>query len=313
MSHSSSENRYLHALRSLAANPRKILIYMNSAHLLNWLPDEAFLRLLWKARFGIDLNLRAPQTFNEKMQWLKLYDRDPLHTVMVDKYAVKAYISPLIGAEHVIPTLGVWTDPEAIDFSVLPDRFVLKCNHTSGEGLILCRDKSRLNREKAVLELKKALKDDYYYTYREWPYKDVPRKIIAEPYMEDRRAVSLGLDTLPVYKFFCFEGEPRIIQSIQNDKMSNETIDYFDPTWKLLPFRQNYPNSSEPTVRPQTLDAMLIMARKLSAGFHFLRVDLYEINGEIFFSEFTFFSDAGFAPFDPPEWNDTLGSWIQVP
>ena len=312
MSHS-YENRYLHALRSLIANPRKILIYMNSAHLLNRLPDKLFLRLFWKARFGYDLDLEAPRTFNEKMQWLKLYDRDPLHTLMVDKHAVKAYVSPLIGSEHVIPTLGVWVDPEQIDFSSLPDRFVLKCNHTSGEGLILCRDKSRLDRNKAVSSLKKAMKDDYYYTYREWPYKDVPRKILAEPYMEDRDAVSLGLDTLPVYKFFCFEGEPRIIQTIQNDKMPNESIDYYDPSWTLLPFRQNYPNSPVPSARPKQLDKMLEMAKKLSAGFHFLRVDLYEINGEIYFSEFTFFSDAGFAPFDPPEWNETLGSWISVP
>ncbi|MBR3586096.1 MAG: glycosyl transferase, partial [Oscillospiraceae bacterium] len=155
---------------------------MNSAHLLNPLPDETFLRLLWKARFGSELNLVNPESFNEKMQWLKLYDRDPLHTLMVDKHAVKAYVAPLIGEEHVIPTLGVWTNPDNIDFSVLPERFVLKCNHTSGEGLILCRDKTRLNREKAIRELRKAMKDDYYLTYREWPYKDVPRKIIAEPY-----------------------------------------------------------------------------------------------------------------------------------
>ena len=309
----SSENRYLHALRSLAANPRKILIYMNSAHLLNPLPDETFLRLLWKARFGSELNLVNPETFNEKMQWLKLYDRDPLLTLMVDKHAVKAYVSPLIGEEHVIPTLGVWTSPDNIDFSALPDRFVLKCNHTSGEGLILCRDKTRLNREKAIRELKKAMKDDYYLTYREWPYKDVPRKIIAEPYMEDLPAAALGLDTLPVYKILCFEGEPRIIQTIQNDKTPHETIDYFDPDWKLLPFRQNYPNSTVPTSRPKRLSEMLEIAEKLSSGFHFLRVDLYEINGEIYFSEFTFFSDAGFAPFEPEEWNRILGSWIHLP
>ena len=310
---SSSRNKVLRALRSLAANPRKILIYMNSAHLLNALPDETFLRLLWKARFGTDLNLENPETFNEKMQWLKLYDRNPLHTVMADKHAVKAYVSPLIGEEHVIPTLGVWDNPDDIDFSALPERFVLKCNHTSGEGLILCRDKARLDRGEAVRELKKAMKDDYYLTYREWPYRDIPRKIIAEPYREDCQAAALGLDTLPVYKILCFEGEPRIIQTIQNDKTDHESIDYFDPEWKLLPFRQNYPNSAVPTVRPRRLSEMLETARTLSAGFHFLRVDLYEINGELYFSEFTFFSDAGFAPFEPEEWNRTLGSWIRLP
>lgn len=309
----SSENRYLRALRSLAANPRKLLIYMNSAHLLNALPDETFLRLLWKARFGTELDLEHPKTFNEKMQWLKLYDRDPLHTLMVDKYAVKAYVSSLIGAEHVIPTLGVWDRADSIDFDSLPERFVLKCNHTSGEGLILCKDKARLNQKQAVSALKRAMKDNYYLTYREWPYKDVPRKILAEPYMEDFKAAALGLDTLPVYKFLCFEGEPRIIQTIQNDKMPSETIDYFDPDWCQLPFRQNYPCNAVPTACPQQLAQMLEFAKTLSSGFHFLRVDLYEINGDIYFSEYTFFSDAGFAPFEPEEWNHTLGSWIHIP
>ena len=308
-----SGNRFLRVLSSLVANPRKIFVYMNSAHMLDRLPDEKFLRLLWKARFGTELNLQAPRSFNEKMQWLKLYDRNPLHTLLVDKYAVKKYVSDQIGEKHVIPTLGVWKAPEEIDFDALPERFVLKCNHTSGEGLILCKDKSRLNRNKAIAEMEKAIKSDYYLTYREWPYKDVPRKIIAEPFMEDRKAVELGLDSLPVYKFLCFEGEPRIIQTIQNDKMPNESIDYFDPSWNLLSMRQNYPNSAIPTAKPEQLSEMLAIARKLSQGFHFVRVDLYEINSEIFFSEFTFFSDAGFAPFEPPEWNDALGSWIQVP
>ena len=309
----SSENRYLRVIHSLAANPRKIFLYMNSAHLLDFLPDEPFLRLLWKARFGYELDLEHPGTFNEKIQWLKLYDRDPLHTRMVDKYAVKAYVADLIGPEHVIPTLGVWERAGDIDFDSLPERFVLKCNHTSGEGLILCKDKARLNRKQAVSRLDGAMKRDYYLTYREWPYRDVPRKILAEPYLEDREAAALGLDTLPVYKFLCFEGEPRIIQTIQNDKMPNESIDYFDPDWNLLPFRQNYPHSAVPTARPQRLEAMLDLAKRLSSGFHFLRVDLYEVNGDIFFSEFTFFSDAGFAPFEPEEWNRTLGSWILVP
>ncbi len=309
----SSKNRYSRALCSLAANPRKIFLYMNSAHLLNFLPDETFLRLIWKARFGTDLDLEHPATFNEKLQWLKLYDRKDLYTRLVDKYAVKTYVGDLIGEEHVIPTLGVWDQADDIDFASLPDRFVLKCNHTSGEGLILCRDKAKLNRKQAISKLETAMKHDYYLTYREWPYKNVPRKILAEPYMEDHEAAVRGLDTLPVYKFLCFEGEPRIIQSIQNDKMPNESIDYFDPDWNLLPFRQNYPNSQKPADRPHRLNEMLELAEKLSAGFHFLRVDLDELNGDVVFSEFTFFSDAGFAPFEPEEWNRTLGSWIRIP
>ena len=308
-----SANRYLQIIRALASNPMKIFIYMNSAHLLNRMPDESFLRLIWKARFGTDLDLLSPQSFNEKMQWLKLYDRDPLQTKLVDKYAVKDYVSARIGSEHVIPTIGVWDSPEQIDFSSLPDRFVLKCNHTSGAGLILCKDKSLLDQKAALSKLQHAMKQDYYLTYREWTYKDVPRKILAEPYMEDRKAAALGLDTLPVYKFFCFEGEPRIIQTIQNDKMPNESIDYFDCEWNLLNLRQNYPNSSVPTAKPETLSEMRLIAKELSSGFHFVRIDLYEINSVVFFSEYTFFSDAGMAPFDPEEWNTVLGSWISIP
>ncbi len=285
---------------------------MNSAHLLNRIPDEMFLKLLWKARFGSELNLSSPKSFNEKMQWLKLYDRDPLHTELVDKAKVKKYVAAKIGEEHVIPTLGLWTDPSNIDFDTLPDRFVLKCNHTSGEGLILCRDKAVLDREKARSSLRKGLKDNYYLTYREWPYRDVERCILAEPYMEDKKAAALGLDTLPVYKFLCFEGSPRVIQTIQNDKMPDETIDYFDTDWQLMNLRQNYPNSPVPTERPPQLEEMLQIAKTLSAGFHFVRIDLYLVNGKIYFSEYTFFSDAGFAPFHPERWNDTLGSWIHL-
>ena len=306
-------SRFRRVIHSLISNPRKILIYMNSLHLLNWIPDEQFLLLLWKARFGTELDLKHPESFNEKMQWLKLYDRNPLHTRLVDKYAVKSYVSNIIGEEHVIPTLAFWDSPDKIDFSVLPDRFVLKCNHTSGEGLILCRDKSKMNPTSVKATLKKAMKSDYYLTYREWPYKNVPRKILAEPYMEDTKAAASGLDSLPVYKFLCFEGTPRIIQTIQNDKMPNETIDYFDTLWNLLPFHQNYPNSPVTMPRPECLDSMLQIASKLSAGFHFVRIDLYEVNGNIYFSEFTFFSDAGFAPFYPESWNHLLGSWIKLP
>ena len=305
-------HRILRAAKSLVRNPGKIFLYLNSAHLLDRLDDETCLKLIWKARFGTDLDLSHPTSFNEKMQWLKLYNRDPLYTRMADKITAKEIVSGLIGQEYVIPTIAVWSNPEQIDYPSLPECFVLKCNHTSGEGLILCRDKTHLNIRRTNASLRRALQHDYSLVYREWPYRDIPRRILAEPYVEDQKAADLGLDTLPVYKFLCFEGEPKIIQTIQNDKMPNESIDYFDPSWNRLEMRQNYPNSLIPSEKPDRLEEMLEIARTLSAGFHFLRVDLYQVNGRILFSEFTFFSDAGFAPFFPEEWNQKLGEWIQI-
>lgn len=306
-------NKFIRAAKRLAGDPRKILVFMNSAHMLDCLSDEKALRALWWGRFGKKLDLSRPESFNEKMQWLKLYDRDELHTRMADKIKAKEIVAGLAGEKYVIPSLGVWNSPDEIDFEALPDRFVLKCNHTSGEGIYVCKDKATFDTEKAKKGLGKALRSDYFKTYREWPYKDIERKVFAEEYMEDRHASDLGQDSLPVYKFFCFEGSPEIIQTIQNDKKPNETIDYFDCCWNRLDLRQNYPNSPVPTEKPEALEEMLSLAKTFSAGHHFLRVDLYQINGKVYFSEFTFFSDGGFAPFYPESWNRKLGDMIKIP
>ena len=226
---------------------------------------------------------------------------------MVDKYASKKYVADLIGEEHVIPCVGgPWKSVDEIDFDTLPDRFVLKTNHDCG-GVVICKDKATFDREKAGEFLAKHLKYEYYLISREWPYKNVERCIFAEAFMQDG-----SNDFLPVYKIMCFGGEPKIIQTIQNDKQPNETIDYFDTEWEMLPFRQNFPNSQKPLEKPAKLDEMLSIARKLSKGHSFLRVDIYVINGEVYFSEFTFFSDAGLAAFEPKQWDHTLGDWIKL-
>ena len=282
-------------------------VHFVSAGFFNGWSDEKFLRMLFKRSMGYELDLDNPQTFNEKLQWLKLRDKKPLYTTLVDKYEVKKYVADKIGEEYIIPTLGIWDSVDEIDFDSLPEQFVLKCTHDSG-GVIVCRDKSKLDIAAAKERLRKRLKVNYYYLCREWPYKDVKPRIIAEKYMED-----FGHSALPVYKIFCFDGKPEIIQAITNDKQKNESIDYFDTDWNKLELRQNFPNSPEPLPKPVMLDEMLKLAEKLSAGFSFIRIDLYCINGKTFFSEFTFFSDAGLTPFVPDKWDRILGDRITLP
>lgn len=271
------------------------------------IPDPLFVRLAYFRRLKKFPNLKNPKTYNEKIQWLKLYDRKPEYTTMVDKAEVKAYVAERIGEEYIIPTLGVWDSFADIDFDSLPDQFVLKCTHDSG-GLVICRDKSKLDIEAARKKIEASLKVNYYWRGREWPYKNVRPRILAEAYMQDGEKLCL-----PVYKVFNFNGETRIIQAIQNDKTENETIDYFDTGWNRLDLRQNYPNSPEPLEKPAQLEQLLQLSKTLSKGFPFIRTDWYVINNKLYFSEYTFYSDSGTAKFHPEEWDRKLGDWIQLP
>ncbi len=285
----------------------KILNKKIKQFLKNRIPDKLYLEIVFKINLNKRLDLKNPKTFNEKLQWLKLYNRNPEYTKMVDKYAVKEYVRDVIGSSYVIPTYGIWERYEDIDFKNLPERFVLKCTHDSG-GLVLCKDKSQLDYEEIKRTIVSSLKTNYFVYGREWPYKNVKPRIIAEEYVVDAKN-----EILPVYKFMCFNGEPKIIQTIQNDKQENESIDYFDTDWNLLQIRQGFPNSEYPYEKPKRLDEMIEIARTFSKGHPFLRVDLYVANDEIKFSEFTFYSDGGFMPFDPPSWDKKLGSWIDLP
>ena len=295
-------------LKYYLSNPANMFDFFASRNMLNWMSDEAFLKRKFRLKMGYELDLDNPRTFNEKLQWLKLYDRKPLYTKLVDKYEVRKYIAEKIGEQYLIPLVGgPWNSPDEIDFDALPDQFVLKCTHDSG-SVIVCRDKSGFDIENAKNSLRKHLKRNYSFLCREWPYKGVAPRIIAEKYMEDRSSENLN-----VYKIFCFNGKPKIFQTIQNDKTPQETIDYFDTEWRLLNLRQNFPNSLIPLKKPVVLEKMLELAAKLSSEFAFIRTDMYEINGEVYFSEFTFYSDAGFAKFEPEDWDGKLGSWIELP
>ncbi len=294
----------------------KIRLYLSDPHyrfnvnsrrgLYNLMSDEEYTRRQYRVITGRSLDLENPKRFNEKLQWLKLYYRKPVFTTMVDKLAVKDYLAPVIGSQHIVPLLGVWEHFDEIDFSLLPDCFVLKTTHGSG-GISVCRDKQSYNYAEVKARFERGLKKNYYYSSREWPYKNVKPRIIAEEYMQDGET-----ENLSVYKIFCFSGQPYIIQTIQNDKNPNETIDYFDIEWNLLDLRQNFPNSEHPLPKPKTLSEMLDLSRKCSKGFPFIRVDWYEVNGHVFFSEFTFYTDAGYQPFYPDEWDERLGTMIDL-
>lgn len=272
----------------------------------NLMDDELYLKIIFKQRMKRELDLDNPKAFNEKLQWLKINDRKPFYTSLVDKIKVKQYISGIIGEEHVIPALGIWDSVDDIDFDNLPNSFVLKCTHDSG-SVIICPDKKEFDYNAAKRKLKKAMATNYYWPKREWPYKDVNPRIIAEEYVKQ-----ISEDVLPVYKFFAFGGKPEIIQTIKNDKTDHETIDYFDTQWNLLELRQNFPNSTVPLKKPEHYDEMLDMVKKICQGFRFVRVDFYSVKGKNIFSEITFYSDSGFAAFHPEEWDYRLGKLIDV-
>lgn len=273
------------------------------------LTDEEYLKRKYKASLHKELNLDDPKTFNEKLQWLKLNDRNPEYVKMVDKHAVKQFVSDIIGEEYIIPTLGVWDSFDDIDFDSLPNQFVLKCTHDSG-GLAICRDKSKFDVQTAKRKIEKALASDFYLHSREWPYKEVPRKIIAEAYMEDSETGELR-----DYKFFCFGGEPKALFVATDRYVAGEEtkFDFFDMDYKHIDVRNGHPNAEVFPAKPKMFDQMKRLAKKLSQGIPHVRVDFYEVNGKVYFGELTFYHFSGLVKFDPEEWDYTFGEWIELP
>lgn len=289
-------------------DPWKVFSKLGNMGLLNWMSDPLYLRILYRLTMGKKLDLKHPQTFNEKLQWLKCYDQNPMYTVMVDKYRVREYISEKLGEEYLIPLLGVWDDPEDIDFDSLPDQFVLKCNHNSGLGMCICKDKAKLDIEKVKRELRKGLRQNYYLTGREWPYKNVPRKIIAEKYMQDSSGDLLD------YKLLCFSG--KVICSFTCSDRNNGDglkVTFFDNDWNVLPFERHYPKSDKYIAKPVNFDKMIEFAEKISQGISFVRTDFYEVNGSVYFGELTFFPGSGFEEFTPDSVDFELGKHIKLP
>lgn len=277
--------------------------------LYNNMDDKKFIEKMFKATMDYPLNLENPKSFNEKLQWLKLYDRNPLYTKLVDKYEVREYISEKIGEDYLIPLLGVWDDPEDIDFDSLPNKFVLKCNHNSGLGMCICTDKSKIDIKKVKNELKSGLAQNYYLNGREWPYKNVSRKIICEKYMTDETGKNLR-----DYKFYCFDGKPKIVGIYQDRNSDKETTgDFFDMNFEWVDLRFGMPNALNKPKKPQKFQEMIKIAEILSEGMPEVRVDLYISNNKIYFGELTFFDGGGFDKIEPLEWDYKLGSWIKLP
>ena len=295
-------------LKKLLDNPLTIIPSLGHRGWFNWMDDAKYLKMLYRIKMKEPLDLENPQTYNQKLQWLKLYDRKPVYTQMVDKCEAKKYAASIIGEEHIIPTLGVWERFEDIDFDALPNQFVLKCTHDSG-GIVVCKDKSKLDKKAALAKLKRGLSRNYYYQNREWPYKNVKPRIIAEQYMEDESG------ELKDFKIFCFNGEPKsmFIASDRFDKSQETKFDFYDMDFNHLPFTNGHPNATKPVVQPKGFEKMKELAKKLSVGIPHVRIDFYDIKGKIYFGEITFFHWSGMRPFEPIEWDYTYGSWIQLP
>lgn len=299
-------------------NTRALIKYLKSPKLIlyriivshpNWIKDDKkFLELKYEMCFGKKLNLEKPTTYNEKLQWLKLNYRKDILTRMVDKVSSKVFVSEKIGPEYIIPTRGVWSEVEDIDWDNLPNSFVLKTNHDSG-GIVICKDKRSFNIQNAKLKLQYAIEHDNYSITREWPYKNVEKKILCEDYMEDESG------QLKDYKFFCFNGEPKLmfIASDRENKTEETKFDYYDMDFNYLRIRQTHPNSTTPPKKPACFEEMKTIARKLSQGLPHARIDLYQVNGHVFFGEITLFHYGGFTPFYPDKWDNVLGDWLLLP
>jgi hypothetical protein len=259
--------------------------------------------------FGKKINFQhLPQTFNDKLQWLKLYDRKPEYVQMVDKYEVRKYIADKIGEKYLISLIGVWDKFDDINFNDLPDQFVLKCTHNSG-GIIICRDKRCFNMQYARRKMKSWLGHNFYYYGREWPYKNVKPRIIAEKYMADESGIELK-----DYKIHCFHGEPKIIQVDFGRFTNRHKRNFYSLAWEYQPFSLLYPTHQETKIKkPESLIVMLQLAKKLSQNIPYIRVDLYSIMQEIYFGELTFYHGSGYEKFNPPEWNKVFGDWLVLP
>ena len=280
-------------------------------NVLGWhrgMSDEAYLKKKYRLTFGRDCDLENPKTFTEKLQWIKLYDRRPIYTVMVDKAAAKEYVQSVIGAEHVVPTIAVYDDVSQIDFQSLPQKFVMKCTHNSGRGMCICTNKDELDQSRVRRGLEQGLREDYYLTNREWPYKNVKPRIIVEQFLEDRVDGELR-----DYKFFCFNGEPKVLYIAQGRGQSETFADFYDMDFQHLDLKIDHEIAPQPPHKPVCFEQMKAFAAKLSKDIPHVRVDFYEVNGHVYFGELTFFHCSGFEAFHPEWWDEIFGSWIRLP
>lgn len=299
----------MNSLKLIITDRKMRFYYFNKLGFFKNRSDVWFVERNFELAMGKKIDLLKPETFNEKLQWLNLNDHNPLYTQMVDKYEAKKYVASIIGERHIIPTFGVWDRFEDINFDMLPEQFVLKCTHDSG-GLYICRDKSKFDYSSAKKKTNASLKRDYFQVGREWPYKNVRRRIIAEAYMQDGEQRELR-----DYKFYCFEGEPKFLylsEGLENHATAH--ISFVTLDWKFATFgRDDYAPFTSLPEKPKKFDLMIEISKQLSKGIPFLRVDLYEINGEVYFGELTFTPKGATMRFNPPEADYEIGKLLTLP
>lgn len=290
-------------------NAYRIIEGIIARDLVKILPDKLYIKLLFHSRVGYYPDLDNPKSFNEKLQWLKLNYYRPDYSVMVDKVSAKEYVSNIIGDKYIIRTLQVWDTVDEIDWSVLPNQFVLKVTSDSG-GIVVCKDKQRLDVDLAFKKLKKGWGKNYYQYNKEYPYRDLTPRILAEEYMEDESGYELK-----DYKIFCFDGEPKFLfVATDRHKEGEETkFDFFDLDWNHLSVKNGHPNSKDEIKKPKNFNEMIAVAKKLSQGIPHVRVDLYNINGRVYFGELTFFHWSGMTAFEPKEWDFRFGEYLNLP
>lgn len=268
--------------------------------------DETYIKWDYLWGMGHFPDLENPKTYNEKLCWLKIHARKSEYTKLVDKYDAKEYVKGIIGEDHIIPSYGVWDKFEDIDFDQLPKQFVLKTTHDSG-WVVICKDKAKFSKKAAKKKVDESMKRSLFYIHREYPYKDLKPRIIIEKLM-----VEEGCDSLKDYKFFCFDGKVKML-FIATDRPVDTRFDFFDRDFNHLPFRQGHPLASKPIEKPERFEEMIKIAEKLSKGIPHVRVDLYNINGKIYFGELTFFHFGGIVPFKPSKWDYEIGKWLTLP
>lgn len=288
-------------------SPLLIISYFGHRGWFKFIPDKLYLEMVYKARLKKDLNLKNPRNFNEKLQWLKLYYREPIMVDLVDKFKVRKYVSDIIGEKYLNELYGCYDRFNDINFSELPDSFVIKVNHDSG-GIIMIEDKNNVNHLVLSKKVQSLIKKNYYYSSREWPYKNIKPRIIIEKYLKDDSSLDLK-----DYKIHCFSGKPEFIQ-VDYDRFSTHKKNLYSTSWEFMDVSYNYPFDKRVIIdKPKKLEEMLELARKLSIGFPYVRVDFYIVNEKILFGEITFYPVSGFGIFTPESYNDYLGDLIELP
>ena len=298
----------LRKIRRYARNPYYALGYDMIKKCPHLMSDKFYLSVLWKMLMGYELDWKHPRTFNEKLQWLKLHDRNPLYPTLVDKYQVKKWVAERIGEQHVIPSMAVYQSVDEIDLDKLPDQFVLKCNHDSG-SVVICRDKSSFDLDAAKRKLNDALRQNFYWEAREWAYKNVKPLVFAEQYLED--GAQKDSRDLLTYKFLCFDGIPNLMYVTV--KGTEIWENYYDLDFNPLDIKRDFPMNPNMIPEPSCFEQMKDIAATLSKGFKHVRIDLYEVEGEVYFSEFTFYDWGGLMKLKPIEWDMRLGEMINLP